>query len=67
MLKETFKQCFYISVFIASSVVSHLGTFTDLKYKLLEEFSGRFSINVEFYLNVSKKQQYIFILLFLGH
>ena len=46
MLKETFKKCFYISVFIASRVVSHLGTFTDLNYKLLEEFSGGFSINV---------------------
>ena len=52
-------------LFTELCVVSHLGTFTDV-IKLLEEFSGRISIDVLFHLNVSKSSN-MYSLLLLGH
>ena len=67
MLIETFKKCFNSICLHSFAVVSHLGTLQTLIIKLLEELSGRISIDVKFYLNVSKKQQYVFFFLVLGH
>ena len=67
MLIETFKKCFYSTcfhIFALQVIWEHLRI---LIIKLLEEFWGRISIDLLFHLNVSNKQQYVFILLFLGH
>ena len=47
MLIETFKTFFFLQyLFTELGVVNHFGTFTDLIIKLLEEISGRISIDV---------------------
>ena len=47
LLIETLKRCFYSICFHSFAVVSHLGKFTDL-IRLLEDFSGRISIDANF-------------------